>query len=201
MPPDVRGRPLVTSQESGPDACSANITTIRITGTEATPPESLQWSVSDLPAGLAKRVTVDPESGCWRVGGYHDKDGYTYFAGEGAHRAAWRLLVSPIPPGHQIDHVKKRGCPWRDCCWPAHLEPVTPRVNTMRGGSFAVANFKKTRCGRCNAPFDLYNTYWYKGRRDCRRCIARRVREYKARQRRKAAITTLAPAAELVRAA
>lgn len=183
MPPDnVRGRLPVTSQESGPDAYSANITAIRITDTEAIPPEPVQWSISDLPAGLARRVTADPESGCWRTGGYHDEDGYAYFAGEGAHRAAYRLLVGPIPKGHQIDHVKKRGCIWRDCCWPGHLEPVTPRVNTMRGNSFAVANALKDACGACGAPYDLFNTYYKPdGARDCRACIARRVHEYKQR--------------------
>jgi hypothetical protein len=52
----------------------------------------------------------------------------------------------------------------------------------MRGRSFAIVNYLKTNCGTCGEPFDLFNTYTYKGRRDCRACIRRRVREYQARE-------------------
>jgi hypothetical protein len=38
-------------------------------------------------------------------------------------------------------------------------------------------------------------------RRDCRRCIARRVREYRKRKRQRAIVATLAPGADLGRAA
>jgi hypothetical protein len=79
--------------------------------------------------------------------------------------------------------VAKRGCTRRDCVWPPHLEPVTHRVNVLRGRSFAAVNFAKTQCGRCGEPYDLINCYVWHGRRDCRACIRRRVREYKDRQR------------------
>jgi hypothetical protein len=141
------------------------------------------FGVADLPKALAKRVTIDEGSGCWRVGGYHDDDGYTYYAGTGAHRYVYTLLIGEIPSKHQIDHVRAHGCIWRDCINPnGHLEPVTPRENTMRGRSFAVANFLKTHCGTCGEPYDLFNCYVSpSGRRDCRACIRRRVREYRER--------------------
>ena len=142
------------------------------------------WQVDDLPPRLAARVTVDPASGCWRVTtGYHDDDGYTYYAGEGAHRVAYKHLVGPIPASRPvIDHVLANGCVWRDCVnVNGHLEPVTVRENTMRGRSFAVINAAKDECDHGH-PFDLLNTYWCPdGSRDCRACIRRRTREYKRR--------------------
>ena len=122
------------------------------------------WQVDDLPPRLAARVTIDPRSGCWRVAGYHDDDGYTYYGGgtakTGAHRFAWLHLVGPIPAARPvIDHVLALGCVWRDCIWPAHLEPVTVRENTLRGTSFAALNALKTHCGKCGRPYDEANTY------------------------------------------
>ena len=32
------------------------------------------WAVADLPPRLEKRVTIDAQTGCWRVGGYRDRD-------------------------------------------------------------------------------------------------------------------------------
>lgn len=142
------------------------------------------WQVDDLPPRLAARVTVDPASGCWRVTtGYHDDDGYTYYAGEGAHRVAYKHLVGPIPASRPvIDHVLANGCVWRDCVnVNGHLEPVTVRENTMRGRSFAVINAAKDECDHGH-PFDLLNTYWYGDRRCCRRCNLAAVKRYKARQ-------------------
>jgi hypothetical protein len=50
-----------------------------------------------------------------------------------AHRIAYELTAGPIPEGRTLDHVKARGCTLRSCCNPAHLEPVTQRVNAQRG--------------------------------------------------------------------
>jgi hypothetical protein len=136
----------------------------------------------DLPWNIAEHVTVDPDSGCWRGTGLrHDKDGYARIGSQGAHRVVYKLLAGEIPDGHQIDHVEKRGCVWRDCLLVLHLEAVTPRINCLRGNSFAAINFAKTHCGTCGCPFDLYNTYWYQGRRDCRCCIRARVAKYNGR--------------------
>jgi hypothetical protein len=139
---------------------------------------------ADLPDIITRRgVTVDEASGCWRVGGYHDKDGYARINGEGAHRIAWRALVGEIPPARPVlDHVRARGCVWRDCCRPDHLEPVTVRTNTLRGASFAAVNFRKTHCGTCGTEYDLLNCYISPdGRRNCRRCNRAAVAAWKAR--------------------
>lgn len=46
-----------------------------------------------------------------------------------AHRFAYELLVGPIPPGLTLDHL----CRNRGCVNPDHLQPVTQRVNVLRG--------------------------------------------------------------------
>lgn len=68
---------------------------------------------------------------CWVWTGRRNH-GYSsiYFAGrtQPTHRVTYELLVGPIPPGLQIDHL----CRVRPCINPAHLEPVTARVNMQR---------------------------------------------------------------------
>ena len=135
-----------------------------------------------------------------------DRDGYARYRGEGVHRLVYVELVGEIPASRPVlDHVKARGCIWRSCCFPGHLEPTTVRTNTLRGGSFSAVNAAKNECDHGH-PYDLLNTYWYTARdghvrRDCRTCIRRRVAEYTARQRQRATVTTLAPGADLGRAA
>jgi hypothetical protein len=46
-----------------------------------------------------------------------------------AHRAVYTMLVGPIDPGLQLDHL----CRVRACVNPDHLEPVTCAVNVRRG--------------------------------------------------------------------
>lgn len=45
-----------------------------------------------------------------------------------AHRVVYAVMVGPIPPGMVLDHL----CGVRHCVNPAHLEPVTQRVNMAR---------------------------------------------------------------------
>lgn len=59
-----------------------------------------------------------------------------------AHRYAYELLVGPIPEGMHIDHL----CRTRLCVNPRHLEPVTPKVNALRGVGVTALNATKTRC-------------------------------------------------------
>jgi hypothetical protein len=49
-----------------------------------------------------------------------------------AHRYSYELDVEPIPPLHQVDHVRDRGCRHRACVKPAHLEPVSLEENLRR---------------------------------------------------------------------
>lgn len=144
---------------------------------------------------FAARVVVDPRSMCWRWTGYTDRDGYGRLGGALVHRVVYRLLVGPIPAERpQLDHVAEWGCTSRACCWPGHLEPVTPRVNVLRSRSWAAVNAAKTECIHGH-PYDLVNTYWRPGtpdHRDCRACMAMR-----RHQRRYAGMDPLIPLAEV----
>jgi len=85
----------------------------------------------DLSSNMASRVAVD-ERGCWVwQGALNNKDyGQVSIGGKvrSTHRVAYELLVGPIPDGLHLDHL----CRNRPCCNPAHLEPVTNKVNSER---------------------------------------------------------------------
>lgn len=154
------------------------------------------WRISDLPEVIAAQVVTNPATGEWIWTGRTDRDGYGRIGSEGVHRVVYRLLVGEIPPGHVIDHVRARGCTSRACVSPWCLETVPPVVNTMRGDSPMALNARKAECDHGH-EYDLLNTYWRpNGHRDCRKCTARRQREYKQRHRQEqAAMPVLARAA------
>lgn len=135
------------------------------------------WKVSDLPAWIRPNVTVDPVSGCFRVGpgnGIWHSDGYAKAGITGVHRIVYMECVGPIPDDRPcIDHVKLWGCRFRDCSLPSHLEPCTVRENTLRGATLAAANAARLACSTCDLPYAGPNLYVYPdGRRDCRACRA-----------------------------
>lgn len=109
-----------------------------------------------------------------------------------AHRAAYELLVGPIPEGYDLDHLchtrdsdctAGSACLHRRCINPYHLEPVTREENRLRGGMS-----RKQRCLRGH-PFDEANTYWMPNGagRSCKACLRLRAREAQERKRKAAA--------------
>jgi hypothetical protein len=99
---------------------------------------------------FAERVFtyVDTSGDCWEWTGATNK-GYGVIGrgarGAGlaqAHRAVWELLVGPIPPGMELDHL----CRVHNCCNPDHLEPVSPEENKRRGFGIAVLYAMRTTC-------------------------------------------------------
>ena len=110
-----------------------------------------------------------PESGCWLWTACIGTGGYGRIGFEGkvhvAHRIAWELLRGPIPEGLEIDHL----CRTRSCVNPDHLEPVTPKVNRLRGVGWAGRNARKTTCPHGHP---LVATKWWGGRRRiCPTCV------------------------------
>ncbi len=140
-----------------------------------------QFDIGRVPAELRTRISA--EAGCWLWTGTRFNAGYGRARFEGAdtlaHRTIYRLLAGPIPDGLQLDHL----CRVRACVNPAHLEPVTCRVNLLRGNTLQAANAAKTECLRGH-PFDAANTYLKPGGvwRGCRACRSVAAREFQARK-------------------
>lgn len=115
-------------------------------------------------------------SPCWQwIGARESRKGvkkYGHFwGGENhcqAHRWSYEHFVGPIPEGLQLDHL----CRNTACVNPAHLEPVTARVNTLRGGGFAFKNSQKTHCpnGHELSGANLIPDQLARGKRTCYIC-------------------------------
>lgn len=92
----------------------------------------------------------------------------------GAHRYAYESVHGPIPDGLDMDHL----CRNPRCVNPDHLEPVTPRENTLRGISPIARNARAEFCIRGH-HFATDATVDAKGHRRCRPCH----REYQRKRR------------------
>lgn len=116
---------------------------------------------------------------CWLWEGVLDKDGYGLLRNLRAHRVAYELERGPIPPGLDLDHL----CRSRACVNPAHLEPVTNRVNSLRGAGATAVNVRKTHCVRGH-ELDANARLRPDGRRECRPCrtITQRARRARRKQ-------------------
>lgn len=126
---------------------------------------------------------VDKSGDCWLWTGRLRYDGYAQYTWvdsekichtTGGHRAAWSLIHGDIPAGMQLDHL----CRVRHCVNPAHLEIVTPRVNTLRSEAISAKNVIKECCSRGH-PFDKRTVT---GHRYCGECMRITARERWAKQ-------------------
>lgn len=145
-----------------------------------------------LPPRFAEKFQVS-DSGCWvwiagKTGG-----GYAAFhlsvdvAGSSVkrrtkvygHRYAYELLVGPIPDGLTLDHL----CRNPGCVNPEHLEPVSIRVNILRGNNLAARNARKTHCKRGHELTGTNLRVNRGGGRACRACHNERsIRRYAAKK-------------------
>lgn len=137
---------------------------------------------SSLPARFTDKVFVFGD--CWLWVGAKQGKGYASFGWGGrrpngnsrtvlAHRFAYEVLVGPIPAGLTLDHL----CRNHACVNPDHLEPVTNKVNVLRGEGLTARYASATRCVNGH-PFDAANTGSHNGKRYCRACKAERARQY-----------------------
>lgn len=131
---------------------------------------------------LLARTTINPETGCWEWTGARLPTGYGMLRDGArvvrAHRASYELLVGPILEGLVLDHL----CRVRHCINPAHLEPVTQQINTLRGEGFAAVNAAKANCprGHLLTPENTYTDA--RGSRSCRICRRASNAAYEARK-------------------
>jgi hypothetical protein len=144
-------------------------------------PEARFWSYVDKhgPDGFHSQTGANLGP-CWLWTGVPTSAGYSQFRIDGprvkTHRFSYKMLVGPIPPGLQLDHL----CRIRHCVNPDHLEPVTQAENIRRGQAGA-HNATKTHCLVGHA-FTPENTYVHQGQRRCRTCRRDARRAWAARQ-------------------
>ena len=130
-----------------------------------------------------ERTHVDAH-GCWVWDRWKCHQGYGRASIGGgstktvvAHRVAYEVFVGPIPEGLTLDHL----CRNRACVNPYHMDPVTHRVNILRGEGACARNARKTHCKRGH-EFTPENTYWSARGRGCLTC--RREADRKRYERR-----------------
>lgn len=121
----------------------------------------------------------EPNSGCLLWLGAMNQFGYGRARLNGkrmvAHRVAYILSREPVPDDLELDHL----CRVRCCINPAHLEPVTKRVNGLRGHAGVKSGAQqraKSHCphGHPYAGDNLFVTN--EGHRECRTCMRARDR-------------------------
>ena len=137
------------------------------------------------------KVEPIPESGCWLWTGSTNDKGYGWTGLSGmprlAHRAAYTLLVAPIPEGMNVCHK----CDVRSCVNPTHLFVGSQRDNIRDASAKKrLAGQEKTHCKHGHA-FTPENTIPIRpGQRDCRKCRRGRGNEWmrKWRSKKRAAL-------------
>ncbi len=123
--------------------------------------------------------SVDSATGCWEWLGRRNSSGYGMLGRRGAHRLVYTLLKGDIPDGLQLDHL----CRNRGCVNPDHLDPVTQKVNILRGVGATAQHARATHCPEGH-PYEGDNLRVHtQGFRRCRACTARHQREYQERKR------------------
>jgi hypothetical protein len=116
-----------------------------------------------------EKVDVDCDAPCWRWTGAMSRGAYGAFHYRSrlavAHRVAYEIFVGPIPVGLDIDHL----CRNHWCVNPNHLEPVTRRINLLRGETRIAQNVAATHCPQGH-EYSAANTRRETGGRRCRMC-------------------------------
>lgn len=123
---------------------------------------------------------IDDTGDCWLWTGTRSQRYGHFFNGKSrvpAHRWLWEYVYGQVPDSLELDHL----CRNPRCVNPTHLEAVTARINNLRGIGPAAINAVKTHCPKGH-EYNAENTYHMpSGRRACRTCMRRQVREWKVK--------------------
>ena len=118
---------------------------------------------------LLSKVETVTESGCWIWTGFCNPKGYGQMMVNGrccrAHRVSNEHFVGPIQDGLTLDHL----CRVRSCINPDHLQPVSNKVNILRGHGVGVVNAGKTHCPNGHEYIEG-QVYRWNGKRHCLLC-------------------------------
>jgi hypothetical protein len=118
-----------------------------------------------------RRIELDEITYCWNWTGAKSH-GYGTFRLRAVrkmgrvHVWAYKKYIGPIPEGLELDHL----CRNPGCANPWHTEPVTSRINVLRGQGTSAINARKTHCNRGH-PLSGENLIVARsGKRRCRTC-------------------------------
>lgn len=154
-------------------------------------PQGQNLSVVDLSKvpGHLQRFDVAP-SGCWIWHSRSKQTGYatatSYKGKKGSpYRLLYELLVGPIPPGYDLDHLCDSGR--LGCANPFHCKPATRQENMNRTPTTIPGkHVRKTHCPQGH-PYSgdnlLIETYRGTTERHCKTCKAARTKAWMDRDR------------------
>ena len=105
--------------------------------------------LSEIYETFDSRHVPEPNSGCWIWTGATGGRGYGYMRicrqrMIQAHVFSYSVFVGDTPTGLVLDHT----CKNTYCVNPAHLEPVTHRVNILRGVGMGAKFARRTHCSK-----------------------------------------------------
>ena len=126
----------------------------------------LEWFAEKIDMHGPTPVDRPDLGACWVWCAAEDGHGYGVFWSKGravkAYCFSYEMFVGPVPDELVLDHL----CRNPACVRPDHLEPVTQRINLLRGKGFAAVNARKSRCPRGHLYSHVASTGW----RRCRQC-------------------------------
>ena len=144
----------------------------------------------EVSARFVAKIRVNELTGCWIWRAHVTKFGYGQFSAldvetgevrtQYAHRVAYEAIHGPVREGLDLDHL----CCRRNCANPDHVEPVTRRVNLLRGDTISASRAAQTHCENGH-PLAGENLYVNPGSRSrtCRICRAALYRSWVAKNR------------------
>lgn len=139
---------------------------------------ALQGVPLEYREGFRQRVRI-LDNGCWEWMGYKQQhsQGHGIYRNQPVYRWAWEQVHGKVPEGMYMDHYlyPDDGCIGPTCTNPDHVEPVTPRQNSLRSHTSVCAiAISKTHCDSGH-EFTEENTLIRKdnGKRVCRTCNRR----------------------------